>query len=94
MRIRHLLAALAALTLSATLVQPVMADKHHKNQNYQHQNYKHQNYKHQSYQHDYKHSRRTMGIAMGSRSTSTRTRSNQFRLWIASEALTTWNLRY
>jgi hypothetical protein len=60
MRIRHLLAALAALTLSATLVQPVMADKHHKHQNYQHQNYKHQNY-----QHDYKNKNKNYGHHYG-----------------------------
>ena len=67
MRIRHLLAALAALTLSAALVQPVMADKHHKHKNKKHQNYqlddkyKHKNYGHhygqqkQKYKHPYKH---------------------------------------
>jgi hypothetical protein len=65
MRIRHLLAALAALTLSATLVQPVMADKHHKNQNYKNQNYNHQNYKHQNYQHDYKHKQKNYGHHYG-----------------------------
>lgn len=48
MRTRNLLAALAALTLSATLVQPVMAKQKNKNKSYK------QDYKHQNYQRDYK----------------------------------------
>jgi len=40
MRIRNLLAALAALTLSANLVQPVMAATHHKHHAAHHKHYK------------------------------------------------------